>query len=151
MSDDDTTKNEKITRITREELALRAEKIEQIKQRNVYMSMSDELVHLEVQGIAEAQARQAGSISALQATVTQMQVLLEHVVLDRDDLVKHVRRLQAECEQLHQHQNATDARLEVIKAVFDAGMIDVRKAIEVAEKNTEQLTTLNKRPEPDTD
>jgi len=118
MSDD------KIQRVTRTELEKR---YAELQGEDRYMTLNDQLLHVEVQEALRDQHQQGLNIARLQVTVDQLVQLVDSMVLDRGELSAHVRRLQSELEQMHVRQTATDARLETIKTVFDSGLEDIRE------------------------
>lgn len=119
--------SDKIQRVTRTELEKR---LAELQGEDRFMSANDQLVHLEVQGVMAEQHQQGLSIAKLQVTVDGLMKLVDSMVLDRADLKTHVTRLQGELEQMHVRQNATEARLDTLKAIFDAGLEEIRGANE---------------------
>lgn len=92
------------------------------------MNKNDQLIHLEVQGVLKEQALQMEILARIRNVVKRMDDRLIDIELDRDGLKMEVDHLRAECEQMHVRQNATDARLDVLKSIFDAGLIEIREA-----------------------
>jgi ferritin-like protein len=111
-------------------------KAEELRRTERMMSANDELLHIEMQGVIREQQAQMEIIARMRnglgRLVKQLEERVTDIELDRDELLTQVTHLSAECEQMHVRQNATDARLDTLKAVFDAGLAEIREANRIA-------------------
>lgn len=106
------------------------------------MSANDELVHLEVQGVKKEQELQLAIVARMRTFMTRIEERVTDIEIDRDGLLVEVTHLRAECEQMHIRQNATDARLDTLKAIFDAGLTEIREVNKTIRENNKTVGNL---------